>query len=415
MRILYLVHRIPYPPNKGDKIRSFNEIKYLSKRHKIHLACLIDEDRDIGHIKTLEKYCSSVNAVKIDKKIAKLRSLFSLIRNRPLSVSYFFSKNLKRRIDQLLETQSFDAILVFSSSMAQYVINVKGIPKIMDFVDVDSDKWLQYSKYTRFPYSWLYQIEANRLAKYETNVAETFDHSIFVSEKEVELFKKQNPQIRNVTAISNGVDLEYFNPELNHSSQFIVRNNENNQQQSTCIQKPILLFSGAMDYYANVDGVIWFCKDIFPGIKERFPTAQFYIVGSKPNKKIQRLMKNDGVVVTGFVEDIRQYYRKADLCVIPLRIARGIQNKILEAMAFDIPVVATPQAFAGIKALPERDLEIAEDSKEFITKSIHVLSNQKFKEFLTKNGKKVVRNYYNWATNLSYLESILLKKNPQSF
>ena len=225
---------------------------------------------------------------------------------------------------------------------------------IMDFVDVDSDKWAQYSKYARFPMSWIYALEGRRLADYERNVAENFDHSIFVTEAEGKIFKGKNPHIQNISVISNGVDLDYFSPNYLHQESTIDQRPSANERGSSTInqhpatinqppapdqppetsnQQPVIVFTGAMDYFANIDGVVWFTKEILPLIKKEIPEIQFYIVGSNPTKEVLSLSSNNGVTVTGYVPDTREYLNKATVVVVPLRIARGIQNKILEAMA----------------------------------------------------------------------------------
>ena len=247
MKILYIAHRIPYPPNKGDKIRSFNEIKYLSQNHEIHLACLADDSKDLKYEDDLKKYCKTTNVVLVNPKLAKLKSVFYLFSRKPLSVPYFYSKKLQEIINFLLSVNSFDAILCFSSPMAEYVFRSKFLADgfltlenrnriarnqypeisnwnpassiqqpatklIMDFVDVDSEKWAQYAKYASFQKSWIYKLESRRLSRYEQKVAETFDHSIFVTDSEVKIFKDRNPYIKNISAIPNGVDLDYFSP-----------------------------------------------------------------------------------------------------------------------------------------------------------------------------------------------------------
>lgn len=440
MKILYIAHRIPYPPNKGDKIRSFNEIKYLSQRHEIHLACLVDDPKDLKYVDNLKKYCKTVNVVLINPKLARLKGILYLFSKKPLSVPYFYSKKLQQTINHLLSTNNYDAILCFSSPMAEYVFrsvvhsrwsidhgnklstidqqpstnNHQPATKIMDFVDVDSDKWLQYSKYTKFPYSWIYRLEAHRLARYEQTIAESFDHSIFVSKKEAELFQKQNPHIMNITAISNGVDLEHFNPELVDSLWSVANGDKldhplatNNHQPTTINQHPILLFTGAMDYFANTDGVKWFVSEVFPLIKREIPLAKFYIVGSRPTKEVRKLADHNGVLVTGFVEDIRKYLAKATIYVAPLRIARGIQNKILEAMAMGIPVVATPTAFEGIEAESGRDLIVEEDPEKFSHQVIKLLKGHDLKEYFRNNARKLTESNYSWSRNLKILESII--------
>ena len=415
MKILFLAHRIPYPPNKGDKIRSFNEIKYLSQNHEIHLACLADDLNDLKYTKNLKKYCKIVNIIPLKLKTAKFKTIFSLLNKKPLSVSYFYSKRLQKIINHLLSTNNYDAIICFSSSMAEYIFrsivhgqwllvrNNKPSPNnqrlstklIMDFVDIDSDKWKQYAEHVRPPFSLIYKLESNRLAQYERKVAKIFHYSIFVSKKEAELFYMQNPDIDNILAIPNGVDFDYFNPY-----QLLA----NNQQLAS--NHPILLFTGAMDYYANVDGVIWFCKKIFPYLIKKYPKLKFYIVGRNPTSAIKKLV-NSNIIITGYVDDIRPYYQIATVYIAPLRIARGIQNKILEAMAMAKPVISTSKAFEGIEATPNKDLLLADSEKEFIEKITMLLKNPEKRKSLEISARQTVEKNYSWQYNLKILEEIL--------
>jgi len=401
MKILFLAHRIPYPPNKGDKIRSFNEIKYLSQNHEIHLACLADDLNDLKYTKNLKKYCKIVNIIPLKLKTAKFKTIFSLLNKKPLSVSYFYSKRLQKIINHLLSTNNYDAIICFSSPMAEYIFQStnqlinQSIKLIMDFVDIDSDKWKQYAKHVRPPFSLIYKLESNRLAQYERKVAKIFHYSIFVSKKEAELFYMQNPDIDNILAIPNGVDFDYFNPY-----QLLA----NNQQLAS--NHPILLFTGAMDYYANVDGVIWFCKKIFPYLIKKYPKLKFYIVGRNPTSAIKKLV-NSNIIITGYVDDIRPYYQIATVYIAPLRIARGIQNKILEAMAMAKPVISTSKAFEGIEATPNKDLLLADSEKEFIEKITMLLENPEKRKSLEISARQTVEKNYSWQHNLKILEEIL--------
>jgi sugar transferase (PEP-CTERM/EpsH1 system associated) len=447
MKILYLAHRIPYPPNKGDKIRSFNEIKYLSERHEIHLACLADDPKDLSNEEKLQKYCKTTSVVLINPKWARIKSIPNLFSKKPLSVACFYSKKLQRTVDHQLASNDFDIIFCYSSQMAEYVFRSKFLdsgfsllekrknqqqkssirqqetsnqqlatsiqkpatriqqPKlIMDFVDVDSEKWKQYSNYTRWPLSWVYKLESKRLANYENRVAEIFDNCILVTPSEERIFKRENPHVRNIIVITNGVDLGYFSPHFHAEG---IESSTNNQQLSSSNQQPVLVFTGAMDYYANIDGVIWFAKEIFPLIKEKFPEVEFYVVGSKPPKAVIRLANNNGIKVTGYVPDTREYFRKANIVVAPLRIAQGIQNKILEPMAMGIPVVATPIAFEGIVAEKDRDLVVEGDAKRFANAVMGLLRGVSLRETLGINARRAIENGHNWTRNLSKLDDVL--------
>ncbi|MFW9916772.1 MAG: TIGR03087 family PEP-CTERM/XrtA system glycosyltransferase [Candidatus Thorarchaeota archaeon] len=417
MKILYLAHRIPYPPNKGDKIRSFNEIKYISHSHEVHLACLADNSADLIFRNDLQQYCSHVCVVPLNTAKARVKSVASLISKTPLSVGYFYSKALQRTIDQWLSSHSYNAIICFSSPMAEYIFRStvfkfkqayalrfapgagRSRPRlIMDFCDLDSDKWLQYSRRQQFPLNLFYGIEHRHLLKYEKKINKYFDYSVFVSEQEFDLFSRSDPGARNVSVISNGVDCEYFSPKPNKLNKL----NEPKQP-----NKPVLLFTGAMDYYANMDGVTWFVDKIFSRIKQEWPKCQFYIVGSNPHSKVRDLERISGVSVTGFVEDTRPYYNAANVCVVPLRLARGVQNKVLEAMAMAKPVVTTTRAIEGIHAVPEEHVLIEDTGPNFFGAVSRLLKNQNLGNRLGARARAFVKTNYTWPTHMRKFETLL--------
>ena len=241
--------------------------------------------------------------------------------------------------------------------------------------------------------SFVYQTESRRLSEYECHVNQYFDHSVFVSQNEADLFLRLYPQGRNVSIIPNGVDCEYFSPA--------------NPQPATRNSQPILLFTGAMDYYPNVDGVNWFCNEILPLVLNKFSKTQFYVVGGNPHPKIKALTRNDSIKVTGFVEDVRPYYQSADICVVPLSLARGVQNKVLEAMAMKKPVVATTKALEGIKALPREHVLIADTAQEFFTTICELLENKALSRRLGVRAREFVLKNHNWSTHMQGLESLL--------
>lgn len=398
MKILYLSHRIPYPPNKGDKIRSFNEIKYLSNGHEIHLACIADDPADLKYENELNRYCQKVAVEQVNKLFSKGKSAIRILSNASLSVGYFYSNKLQTTINRWLSKYSYDAIICFSSPMAEYLFRSPLTPHpwprlIMDFCDLDSDKWLQYAQKSHFPLNIVYKIENSRLLKYEKIINQRFDHSVFVSQQEADLLFQQYPQAKNVSVIPNGVDHEYFKPRTQNSE--------------PRTQNPVLLFTGAMDYHANAEGVAWFCKDIYPKIKRDLGKTQFYIVGSNPIPSVKALADNNGLKVTGFVEDIRPYYHMADICVVPLRLARGIQNKILEAMAMGKAVVTTAKAAEGIAAKPGEHL-VVEDTPNGFAHAVKVLiKNRETAKKIGSNARKFVIENHNWSKNMEKFEDLL--------
>ena len=411
MRILFLVHRIPYPPDKGDKIRSFNELKYLSTRHDIFLGTTLDQESEQSYQIQLRKYCKEIHFSYLNRKTRLLNSGFS---NKPFSISYFYDKGLQRFVDKTLNKKEIDVIFCFCSSMAEYLFrspylknrftsnlepqtsNLNHPSLIMDYVDLDSDKWRQYAEHTRFPLSLIYRAENKRLFKYEIKINQLFHHSIFVSQREADLFKKLYPEAKNVRVIPNGVDYEYFSPKaLSLKPSALTR------------KTPVLVFTGMMDYFANIDGVKWFTEKIFPIIRSSIEGTRFYIVGNRPTKKVKNLAKHAGVTVTGYVEDIGEYYRMADTCVVPLRIARGLQNKVLEAMATGNAVVATSNASEGIVCQNNVDIVIADDEKTFADEVINLLKNDSRKKELGAKAVENIRQNYSWEKNLKALDELL--------
>jgi sugar transferase (PEP-CTERM/EpsH1 system associated) len=392
MKILYLAHRIPYPPNKGDKIRSFNEIRALSRQHEIDLICLADTPEDLRFEKNLEKYCRRVFVAPFDTKLAKIRGLIRLLTGGAISVGYFYLKAVQKIVNQWLSDTDYDEIICFSSPMAEYLFcaeasySIRKHKLVMDFCDLDSDKWRQYSTQSGFPFSLIYRMEYKRLLNYEKKINAAFDHSVFVSRQEAELFYNLYPKARNISVIANGVDSEYFCPASAEESPHR------------------LMFAGAMDYHANIDGVQWFSKTIFPAILAAYSDTQFYIVGSKPAPKVLELGKLQGVTVTGFVEDIRPYYHAAQICVIPLRLARGVQNKVLEAMSAGKAVVTTSAAIRGISPVPDNCLMVSDTPEEFAEKVLILLKNDDLRKTLGKNAREFVKCHYDWQINMNKFE-----------
>jgi len=408
MNILFLTHRIPYPPDKGDKIRSYNEIKYLSKKHDIYLGTILDYKSEKENINELEKYCREIFSIYFNKKLNLLKCM---ITPKPFSVINFYHKSLQDYVDKTLQEKKIDAVIVFCSSMAEYIFKTPlfrknrlgGIKLIMDYIDLDSDKWLQYSKYAKFPFNWIFKIENKRLFKYEIKINRSFQHSIFVSNREINIFKTLYREAINTQVISNGVDYDYFSPKSTLYTDLEINKPDKLNEPN----KPVLLFTGVMDYFANEDGVKWFCHKIFPKIRSVFPSAEFYIVGNRPSNIVWNLSKIDGVTVTGYVADIRDYYWKATVCVIPLRIARGLQNKVLEAMATGNTVVATTNASAGIVCNKNVDIAIADDEQKFADEVIDLLKDAYRRKKMGEHAVKNIRKNYSWETNLKAFDDIL--------
>lgn len=392
MNILFLSHRVPYPPNKGDKIRSFNEIKFLSRRHRISLLCLADNIKDLQYDHEMKKYCHSVDIVFLPSYRSKLRSLLYLLSKTPLSLPYFFSKELQSIVFQKLRENPYDLIFVFCSSMAQYVEYVQHIPKVIDFVDVDSEKWAQYALHVKFPYTYVYRSESNCLRKYEEFIAKTFQHGFFVSPKEVEDFRNLVYSCPALTPILSGVDATMFQPSPEP------------------YDPKALVFTGAMDYFANVETMLYFSREILPLIQESIPDVKLYIVGSNPSAEIKKLEKShSNIIVTGYVEQVQPYVLKSAVFVAPMRIARGINNKILEAMAMGVPVVTSSFGFEGIPAGPGKDIFVEDQPDCFARQVVQLMTDAELRKTVSVNVRKVIEENCNWDKNLEKLENILLE------
>ena len=391
--LLLLVHRIPYPPNKGDKIRSYHLLKHLAGSYRVYLATFIDDDDDWQHVPRVQALCTESHFARLQPLHAKIRSLGALLANRPLSLDYYRDPGMQAWIATLMQRRKIDRILVFSSAMAQYASAYPAARRVVDFVDVDSDKWHQYAEKKRGPMRWLYRHEAHQLLRYERRLARDYDASLFVSRPEADLFRKLAPEsAAKITFFNNGVDTEYFSPERDYDNPYAAH-------------EQTIVFTGAMDYWPNIDAVQWFATDILPGLVRSCPAVRFYIVGARPTPRVRALAQSPIVVVTGTVPDVRPYLAHARLAVAPLRVARGIQNKVLEAMAMATTVIVSPQALEGIAAVPGEDLLLASDATQFhqmIAKALEQTDAN-----LGKAARKTVQQSYSWAGNLARVDELL--------
>lgn len=384
-KLLYLVHRIPYPPNKGDKIRSFHFLKALAEQYEVYLGTFIDDPDDKQYVDALKPYCKDSFCVDLQPKLAKLLSLRGFLTGEALSLPYYRNTALQAWVDKTVVEHNIQHALIFSSPMAQYLENHSAVSLVADFVDVDSDKWRQYAGSKSWPASWVYRREAEKLLDFETHTAGLAKTTLFVSEREAELFRQLSPKHANkVSFVNNGVDTDFFDPALSFNSPFAPTETS-------------MVFTGAMDYWANVDAVVWFARQVFPLVKQQIPEARFYIVGSKPTGAVLQLADEDSsVIVTGRVDDVRNYVFHAGLVVAPLRIARGIQNKVLEAMAMAKPIVATSAAMEGIPANSSLQIALADEPTEFAGQVVDILRQA---VRVVPEHRSYVRSDFGWEHN----------------
>jgi sugar transferase (PEP-CTERM/EpsH1 system associated) len=389
--LLFLVHRLPYPPNKGDKVRSFHLLEHLRRRHRVFVGTFVDDADDLQHLPRLEQMCAGLHAARLHSGRARVASLAGLVTGNALTLHYYRDAGLARWVARTVAEQQIDAVVVFSSSMAQYAVAHPEIPMLVDFVDVDSAKWTDYAPNHRWPMSWLYAREGRQLLAYEREVAARAQRSFFATVKEAELFCRLAPECRDgVQSMNNGVDAHYFEPDPARASPFAP-------------DEVPLVFTGAMDYWPNVDAVTWFAHDVLPRLREQRPRLRFHIVGRSPTAAV-RALAGSAVNVTGTVPDVRPYLQHAAVVVAPLRLARGIQNKILEAMAMGRPVVAAADCVDALEAERGVDLVPAATADEHAAAIEGLLQSSGRASAIGAAGRRRVVEAYSWDAHLRTLD-----------
>jgi polysaccharide biosynthesis protein PslH len=393
--LLFLTQRLPYPPIKGEKIRPLQILKYLTQWYDVHLGCLMDDLSDAQHIDTIRAMCRSIHVAPLNRTVAKLTCLRGLLTGESLSVTFFRDRGLTRWVRDVVETVQPAVIFVNSGNMAPYVLDLrKRETRICDLADVDSEKWRAYAETTTGALRFVYRREWRKVAALEQRIADAFDVCSFVSEAEASLFARLVPNSAGqIRGVSSGVDHCYFDPALTHTPVFDTK-------------LPTFVFTGTMDYPPNVDAVVWFATEILPMIRRSVPAAQFYIVGNGPSAEVQRLAQIDGVFVTGRVPDVRPYLAHATAGVAPMRIARGIQNKVLEAMSLGKPVVMTSGALEGIEAQPGRDVILADTAEAFAAGCCRLATSADGLAIGVAARARMTRDY-DWSARLRRFDDLL--------
>jgi len=387
MKILLICHRVPFPPNRGGKIRAFNMVRHLSQNHSVVVASLAHTEQERVESAGLAKYCEQLIVEVLPDSSRWLNACKALATSTPSSVASFWSRGLATKLNELLEQTRFDVVLVHCAFVAQYALQCTDGLRVLDYGDIDSVKWAEYAKWKGFPLSHGYALEAKKLRAYERDIAAHFHQCTVTTEVEKEEFENLGTA-KPCTVVPNGVDTTYFTRNGNSGGNAII-------------------FLGRMHYFPNVDGVCYFAQEVFPLVRREMPDAEFRIIGSNPSARVRNLARVPGVTVTGHVADIRSHVRDAGVSVAPLRIARGTQNKILESMAMAIPVVATPQAAKGVDVVPGRDLLVASDPGAFAEHVVRVLRSDSLRRRLVMSSRAQIEKSHLWPKSMTVLEGLL--------
>jgi sugar transferase (PEP-CTERM/EpsH1 system associated) len=393
MRILYLCHRIPYPPNKGDKIRAFHQLRGLAAQHEVDLFTLTDHADDRFQKSALAPYCQRITVSHLSPRLSRLRALPFLLTQSPLTLPYFYCAELHREIRSAILQRSYDRIFVLCSAMAQYVDLDGGIPVVLDLVDVDSDKWSQYADSANFPLSVIYKREARQLQKYERNICEKAACVLVTTAREAQLVRQIAPAAR-VHVVPIGIDTKHYN-QVGEPPVGGART---------------IIFVGEMSYYPNEQAVIYFARYVLSLINQSLEGVRFLIVGRNPGRKVKELQEIHGIEVTGSVPDVRPYLAQAQVSVAPFKIAAGLQTKILEALASGLPVVATPRALQGLSPRVADVIEAGESAAEMAAKIVFLLKDPELARRLGLEGRCRVAAEYDWGQILGAFLQLI--ENP---
>ena len=394
-KVLYITHRVPWPPDRGDRIRTWNILRFLAARSRVDLLCLSDEPVSKETLETLKRVTHRLAIVPHRGMARYVNGLKSVACGHSITEGMFWSKPASEVLRRWSAESPWNAAIASSSGVAQYLapIHVGHIRKRwVDLIDVDSEKWLDYSVSSGFPRSAVFRLEGNRLRKTERELASSMDRLLVVSEAERQLFRSFC-DTSVIQSVENGVDTEFFSPGPGPGS--------------SLTQPPTCAFVGVMNYLPNVDAVCWFAHEVWPRIRERFANARFVIVGKSPAPEVEALASIPGIEVTGGVSDVRPWLYQSHCAVVPLRIARGIQNKVLEAMACGKPVICSSAPLKGLQAEPGLHLLKADSPEEWVDTLSSVFQDPNLQNELGAAASAWVQMNHCWDACLDSVNDLL--------
>lgn len=396
MKICVIAQRVPYPPNKGEKLRTYHQIQRLVELgHEVEVLAPVTSEDDTKNADALAK-STQVTVSTFPLQNAFWRYAWALLHRQPLSVGAFYSPLLAKKVKQLLCDSRVDVMLLSASSLSYYVFANDALASsscklFMDFMDVDSDKWQQYAAASRWPMTWVYQREAALIRQAEQRVNARFTQCFLIAEEEVKLFHSSVSKDKPVAVLGNGLDFESFYPATDQT------------QKRPCD----FLFTGVMDYKPNVDAVLWFVEHCWEAVKSALPDATLTIAGMNPEPEILALQSDSRITITGFVDDILPYFHAASVFIAPFRLARGVQNKVLQAAACELPVVTTSMGAEGIHFAGPDTMAIADSASVFSKACIASVLQADEARSRAARALSSIRQEYSWAQQLRALEVAL--------
>ena len=392
MNILYVCHRFPYPPKRGGKIRPFNMVRHLSSNgHQVTVCSLARSEAEAEEGRGIAPHCAGFEMGMVSNPVQVLRMVARLPSLSPSSMGFFYCPDLQQKVNQLLSSRKWDLIFVHCSSVAQYVAHVRDVPKILDYGDMDSQKWLEYANYKPWPLSWGYRLEGLKMLAAEKRLARSFDMGTATTRAEWETLESYGTGLVS-DWFPNGVDAQFFCPD-----------------ETVSYDRDTISFIGRMDYYPNQECMFRFCRDVWPRLKAVRPSLKLLIVGADPSPAVWKLAELDGVTVTGSVPDVRPHVRASALMVAPLNIARGTQNKILEAMAMGVPVVTSRVAAGGVDAESEKHFLVAETPDDYARQILRVCSDDDERRRLADAGRARMLSNHAWPRSMDRLDKIITR------
>lgn len=392
MKVAVVLTRIPFPLMKGDKLRAYYQIKELAKQHEVYLFCLNYKDEEKKAKEELLKYCKAIHIEKLSLFSSLLRVCFSIFTFLPFQTAFYNSKRAKKSFETFIKKNEIALCYFQFVRLAPYAKKIK-VKKVLDFQDTLSMNMKRRADNSKFLEKILFTIEAKRLSRYESKMFNIFDALTIITQADRDLLK--SPRKEEVHIIPNGVAQTYFNYPQPQEKPFDV------------------LFSGAMSYAPNIDAADYLIKEIMPLVWEKKPEVKIAIAGGGLPNWLEKLA-NERIIMPGWVDDMKEYYSQSKIFIAPMRIGTGLQNKLLEAMAMNLPCITSPLANQALNATDKKEILIVTNAREYANCLIEMLDNKEFSQRIANAGKDYVYNQYSWQTNCEKLSNIFYELNSLS-